>query len=56
MRLRCEECGTLSEDGAKEWRAIIVEDVEGVPFVVSYCPDCAWREPPEDGGVSQAEA
>ena len=56
MRLRCEECGTVSEDEAKGWRAMIVEDVEGVPLVVTYCPDCAWREPPDDGGISQAEA
>lgn len=38
--LVCAECGTISEDDAKGWRAYLDVDDEAVTF----CPECAERE------------
>ena len=40
--MRCEECRTVADADAKDWRAYIAEDQP--PFMVIYCPKCAERE------------
>ena len=45
-RLVCQECETISGEGAEGWRAYR-GDVPGedpVPTLLFYCPTCAERE------------
>ena len=45
-RVRCIECGTISDPGWSGWRACRTEDPEGVepPEISFFCPGCAYRE------------
>jgi len=55
--LRCDECGTVAEDEAKGWQAMLIDDgYEECPFVVVFCRDCSSREFPDEDDVSRAEA
>lgn len=44
--LECVECRTLSDEGARWWRAYRIDDPsEGeLPALAFYCPICAERE------------
>jgi hypothetical protein len=45
-RLRCCECGVLSDEAARGWRAYVggVLDPDDEPKVLVFCPDCDARE------------
>ena len=44
VRLKCLECGAVSDDSARGWRAYLSYfDDESVEVCV-YCPACAERE------------
>jgi hypothetical protein len=42
----CVECGTLSDEEARGWRAYRMNDPEGRgrPAIACYCPMCAEQE------------
>jgi hypothetical protein len=52
--MRCEECGIDADDGARGWRAYLVDLYDdGEDDLAFYCPACAEREfssttPPDD--------
>jgi hypothetical protein len=45
-RLRCAECGVLSDERARGWRAYVggVLDLDDEPEVLVFCPGCDARE------------
>ena len=46
--IRCEECRCVADDADEGWLTyLIAEDEEEpdlIPYFVSYCPSCAFRE------------
>ena len=38
----CEECGVLTIDDGRGWRAYLTDDEP--PEVATYCPECAERD------------
>ena len=46
--LVCAECGTVSDDQARGWRALPVSGDDELPLredeVVAFCPECCARE------------
>jgi hypothetical protein len=46
-RLLCVECGRVSLEGERGWRAVVAPDDEE-PDVFVFCPECSDREFGED--------
>ena len=44
MIIVCAECGRLSDELARDWRAYLTADDEDGEEVVVFCPSCAARE------------
>lgn len=44
VSLKCLECGVVSDDSARGWRAYLGRFDEEPVEVCVYCPDCAERE------------
>jgi hypothetical protein len=42
--LPCEECGRVSRDGERGWRAYLTADEDEPAEAVVHCPGCAERE------------
>jgi hypothetical protein len=45
-RLRCGECGVLSDDRARGWRAVRAGEIDpdDTPELLVFCLDCSERE------------
>jgi hypothetical protein len=43
-RLQCAECGRVSRDKERGWRAYLTDDEEEPAEVVVCCPECGQRE------------
>jgi ribosomal protein L44E len=44
-RLQCVECGRVSHEGERCWRAHLTAEKDGEPEEVAiYCPECDERE------------
>ena len=44
MRLICAECGRVSDEKARGWRAYLAGDFHEPDETLVFCPDCARRE------------
>jgi hypothetical protein len=42
--LRCVECGRVSLEGKRGWRAYLTDDEDEPAEVVVYCRECDKRE------------
>jgi hypothetical protein len=43
-RLQCVECGRVSRENERGWRAYLTTDEDEPAEVVLYCPECGERE------------
>jgi hypothetical protein len=43
-RLECVECGRVSDDNERGWRAHLTTDEDEPAEAVVYCPECDERE------------
>jgi hypothetical protein len=43
-RLQCVECGRVSRENERAWRAHLTAEDDGGENVAIYCPECDRRE------------
>jgi hypothetical protein len=42
--LQCVDCGRVSRENERGWRAYVTDDEDEPAEALVYCPDCAKRE------------
>jgi hypothetical protein len=43
--LKCVECGRVSRENERGWRARLTAEDDGSEAIAVYCPECDEREP-----------
>ena len=43
-RLQCVECGRISREDERGWRAFLTSDEDGPAEAVVFCPRCSAKE------------